>query len=78
MSAWSHQEVVVHDLMSSWRSVTSGVLQGLVPLNVLICDTDSGVKCTFIKLAGDIKLSCGVDIPEGEDAFQKGQDKLKK
>lgn len=49
-----------------------------MPFNVLIHDIDSGVKCTFIEFAGDTKLSCGVDIPEGQDAIQKGLDKLKK
>lgn len=49
---------------------------GQVLFTILICDPDGGMKRTFSKLAGDAKLTCGFDIPERQDAIQKGLDKL--
>ena len=65
------QRVVVNGSMSRWRSVTSGVPQGLV-------FSDSEIECTLSKLADDTKPSGVVDTPEGQDDTQRDRDKLEK
>jgi len=68
------QRVVVNNFMSRWRLVTSGVPQvsvlGPILFNIVINNTDSGIKCTFIKFANNTKLSGELDTPEGQDAMQ--------
>lgn len=46
--------------------------------NIFVSDTDSGIKCTLNKFAGDIKLCGAAGMPEGQGAIQKDLDKLRK
>lgn len=67
------QRVMVSGSMSRWRSVTSGVPQGLVLglalFNIFVDCIESGIKCTLSKLVDGTKLCGVVDTPEGWDAL---------
>ena len=76
------QRVAVSGSVSKWRSVMSGVPQGLVLepglLNVFVGNMDSGIKCTLSKFADDTKLSGSVDSLEGRDVIQRDLERLER
>lgn len=67
---------------ASWKSVTSGIPQGLIlaPIlfNILIKDLDNGTDCTFSKFTDHTKLGGKIDGPEECAAIRKDLDRLEK
>ena len=74
--------VVLRELWSKWRPVTSGIRQGLelglMLFNVFVGDMDSGIKCTLSKFADDNKLSVAIDTPEGRNAIKGDLDRFER
>lgn len=70
------QRVIVNGSMTEWKPVVSGVSQGsrqgLILFNTFLNGTDSGIECTFIKCADDIKLSCAVGYTRGKGCHPDG------
>ena len=64
-----NQRVVVNGAMSWWKLVMSSIphkpILGPALFNILINDTDDGIKCTLSKFADDTNLSGVVDTAEG-------------
>lgn len=46
-----------------------------MPFNIFINDIHSGINFTHSQFADDTKLSATGDVPEGQDAIQRGLDK---
>ncbi|GAB0209035.1 mitochondrial enolase superfamily member 1 [Grus japonensis] len=74
------QRVVVNGLMSTWRSVISGVPQrwvlGLVLFNIFVDNMDSGIECTLSKFADCTTQLVVVDALEGRDAIHRDLERL--
>ncbi|GAB0179941.1 mitochondrial enolase superfamily member 1 [Grus japonensis] len=76
------QRAVVNGSMSKWRTVTSGIPQGLVlgpaPFNIFVSNTDSRIECTLSTFNNITKLCGVVDTLEGRDAIQRDLDRLER
>lgn len=69
------ERVVISGMKSSWRSVTSGVLQGSLAapwlFNLFIHELDEGTESTFSKYEHYTKLGGVADRPDCYAVFQK-------
>ncbi|GAB0202808.1 cAMP-dependent protein kinase inhibitor alpha [Grus japonensis] len=74
--------VTLNVSMSKWRSVMSGVPQGLVLglvlFNIFVGNMDSEIECTLSKFAYNTSLCGAVNTVEGRDAIQRNLDRLER
>uniref|UniRef100_A0A803TH73 Reverse transcriptase domain-containing protein n=1 Tax=Anolis carolinensis TaxID=28377 RepID=A0A803TH73_ANOCA len=76
------QRVLTNASSSSWKEVTSGVLQGSVlgPVlfNIFINDLDEGLEGTIIKFADDTRLGEIANTPEDRSRIRNDHDRLER
>ncbi|KAJ7407776.1 rna-directed dna polymerase from mobile element jockey-like [Pitangus sulphuratus] len=77
-----YSSIVINRTKSTWRPVTSGILQGStlnpVLFNLLINNLNDGAKYTLSKFADDTKLEEVFDAPDGFVVILKDLGRLKK
>lgn len=63
------RKLIINRYKSRWRQQVSTL--GPVLFNILINNTDSGIKCTPSKFADNTKVNGAADITEGRDIIQR-------